>query len=1497
MAFSDLGSLGGVGSTANNQVSLALSTAAAVAVGNLIVVVVAVDNPQSGGDSGVSGVTDTGGNTYTKAIQVCNAVAAQGGASVSIWYSKATTGLAAGATITATFSNATFSDASAMTARKFGGFTGTIEIEGTAGTLLHNTAADPGSLNVTTSNIECLRVRGCAVQVGNNTNLTPTASWTAWANGNSATTGTTGEMCARAEHRIFTGTGAASDPTYVSAISANAYVAFKEVTLAAITGDGAPVESSDAAASTGIVRWIATGAALDGAVDLLLHMDGADGATTIPDSGGYSHTVTAHGAAQIDTGQLVFAEQALQLASAEDYITPDTGDYAFGTGDFCVDMRVRLSSVTEVQYLYDGGDNGFKILYDGALLFESAAGVITGGVLSINTSYHVAATRASALTRLWLNGLQQGSTLSDTTDYGVSAGYPRIGGGVTEWWQTDSVVDLDLENGRYYVASPTDFLSCTRASTGYAQTAAGTLTLFAANTLRITDLGLLVEDARTNICNHSQDFQTVAFAWTFSGSLTVTNNVTTAPDGTMTAASFIHDGTNAASISSENCGTTCTNFTHSVYLKAGSYNFGWLCAVDLADNRYTILVNLSTGAVVGTQSYNTPTLLATNVEVLANGWYRLSVTLSGSIGYIQIGPCNTATPASWYFATPVNVAGAAGGIYAWGAQVEIGTFASSYIPTTTAGATRAADAILCAGALSSTLSDAAMSALIDVKTIVPNSASWFLADQSQTKVFMGVYNDNNSQCLYTSTIYAGLLSPQLFSTGAKVAIGHSASGRSTVGGGGTVVSDAETFTPSASNLVVGKYDYAYYRRLTAWNRRLSDVELQTLTSPTGTVTYDAATNTWANAVATNGGSVSAGRKIIVNNLISSLKTAGIWTKLDRLWLYASENSASALTDLKATSLATAISSPTFTTDRGYTFNGTSSYINTEFNPATAGGSYTLNSASLGVYARQFGTGAFVYYVGIYSGAAFTGIYGDSVPQLGMLMNDAASSGNVNSVPSLLVATRTASNARALYVNGVLGVSETQVSTSIPSFNVFVGARNNQGSPDTMSTAQISAAFIGGGLTATEVASFSASINTYMSEVGARSGSTDPAVDLDFVNGDYFVDAPTGFLSCTRASIGYAETVAGTLTQFAANTLRITDLGLLVEDARTNHVPYSETFDASLWTWIQATVTANSGTAPNGMGTAAKLIEDTNLGQHNAVRAMTVTFNGVITFSVYGKAATRTNLALTYWDQTSNAGYAANFDLMNGVVSDTQSTTSPAPTNTGNKIEAMGNGWYRCSITVTAGTAHGFYVGLSDSPTPVWSGAPIFRPQYTGDGASHIYVWGAQVEAGAFASSYIPTTSAAATRAADVVTATGALNTGLSGSNGSALADIIENHTFDSSFRRIIGITTGDGRTLLCQGLSDSQLITADAGAVNVLYATLGNSRLWSTGAKSAVGWNGSGRSVVGGGGTVLSDAFNAPISSASIGSGHSTSIFGYFRRLTAWNTRLADATLQELTVP
>src|SRR4029077_7654104 len=139
------------------------------------------------------------------------------------------------------------------------------------------------------------------------------------------------------------------------------------------------------------------------------------------------------GAAKIDPSQLVFSNSALTLPTSGDYLDVAFAlDFVFGNGDFTVDFRARLSSGSTPQTFFDGGPNGFKIYYDGAALkFTSAAGTITGfGSFASNTNYHIACTRSAGSTRLFKDGVQQGSTLSDPTVYLSSAGYPQIGDGV-----------------------------------------------------------------------------------------------------------------------------------------------------------------------------------------------------------------------------------------------------------------------------------------------------------------------------------------------------------------------------------------------------------------------------------------------------------------------------------------------------------------------------------------------------------------------------------------------------------------------------------------------------------------------------------------------------------------------------------------------------------------------------------------------------------------------------------------------------------------------------------------------------------------------------------------------------------------------------------------------------------------------------------------------------------------------------------------------------------
>ena len=199
-------------------------------------------------------------------------------------------------------------------------------------------------------------------------------------------------------------------------------------------------------------------------------------------------------------------------------------------------------------------------------------------------------------------------------------------------------------------------------------------------------------------------------------------------------------------------------------------------------------------------------------------------------------------------------------------------------------------------------------------------------------------------------------------------------------------------------------------------------------------------------------------------------------------------------------------------------------------------------------------------------------------------------------------------------------------------------------------------------------------------------------------------------------------------------------GLLIEEARTNVVTYSNDFTNSSWTKYRVSIASNvSGvTAPDGSETVDKMIPNSTSHEHRVWKGVSSTAVGE-TYSVYVKSAGYDYVWLGYYEG-SVYGYAV-VNLTNGVVT---------ASNTANySVEASTNGFYRISVTKTTSGTDFRYISISPSPTasPTLNSNNV--PHFVGDGTSGIYVWGAQLEAGAFLTSYIPTTGAAATRASDL----------------------------------------------------------------------------------------------------------------------------------------------------
>jgi hypothetical protein len=198
--------------------------------------------------------------------------------------------------------------------------------------------------------------------------------------------------------------------------------------------------------------------------------------------------------------------------------------------------------------------------------------------------------------------------------------------------------------------------------------------------------------------------------------------------------------------------------------------------------------------------------------------------------------------------------------------------------------------------------------------------------------------------------------------------------------------------------------------------------------------------------------------------------------------------------------------------------------------------------------------------------------------------------------------------------------------------------------------------------------------------------------------------------------------------------------ILLEPLRTNIVLRSEEFNNASFEKNFSSVSANTTTAPDGTLTADTLTGDGTSGIHYLAQSVSATSGVAYTQSVFAKKGTNNFLQIigTTTNSIYDASSWANFDLESGILGNTGTSATATITD-------FGNGWYRCTMTATAtatASGNGFLLCLITSAT---SG----RAE-TNSLTTSVYIWGAQVEAGAYPTSYIPTNALTGTRIADVI---------------------------------------------------------------------------------------------------------------------------------------------------
>jgi len=393
----------------------------------------------------------------------------------------------------------------------------------------------------------------------------------------------------------------------------------------------------------------------------------------------------------------------------------------------------------------------------------------------------------------------------------------------------------------------------------------------------------------------------------------------------------------------------------------------------------------------------------------------------------------------------------------------------------------------------------------------------------------------------------------------------------------------------------------------------------------------------------------------------------------------------------------------------------------------------------------------------------------------------------------------------------------------------------------------------------------------------------PRLALDFTTGvlDPRVTVTRSLDTATRVnSSGLVEVVNANLPRFDFNPVTLAPRGLLIEESRANLILQSAAFDTASWSKVLSlNVDQDAATAPDGTSSADRL------------RKSATTFQAINQAISFGSTTGTCESVYVKRDNVDYVGFTAGgvcdltVSLVNGSITRNSGTLANA------LVTNEGNGWYRISYTISR--ASGSRPTLYMWPTDVANNSSFVTVSST----ASCFVWGGQVEAGAFPTSYIPTTTTSLTRNADAVTMTGAnFSDWFNASEGTLVVEASTFKPTTSSSSAVVAEvndgTLSNRNTMQYQSnLANARTVTAGSIVVNLTQAYVANAT-----DKLAYAFKTNNFAFARNGSIVGSSvsATNPTVDRLTIGSfsANTAPLNGYVKTLRYYSIRLTNAELQ-----